>query len=263
MALIAASAPNFVGLRQLNGLPFAASAASSWTGIGSSSSNPASSATAILNANPSAPSGAYWLNHGSGAYQAYCWMSSGGWFLVAKIARAQNSAWHYNGPNWGTGSPVNEAGIARLNDEDAVGRGYYEYSARWLAFSLGADPFQCLLTEPFIDRSPRTQITSTGGCQATRAEFVNWVTTGVMDGGFRSNWYANQPNCNQKGFTHSVNRAAGRYGVTGNNEADCNTCDSWIGLGAFHNDANNFAAGGSATHTSALYRHGRCFIWAR
>lgn len=41
--------------------------------------NPASSAAAILSANPSAPDGYYWINTSLGARRLYCLMSLGGW----------------------------------------------------------------------------------------------------------------------------------------------------------------------------------------
>ena len=54
--------------------------------IGQSSSNPAISSAAILAANPSASDGLYWIKPplwSGSAQQIYCWMSAGGWMLVA------------------------------------------------------------------------------------------------------------------------------------------------------------------------------------
>lgn len=54
--------------------------------IGQSSGNPAESAGQILAANPSASDGTYWIKpvgYSGGAQQIYCWMSAGGWMLVA------------------------------------------------------------------------------------------------------------------------------------------------------------------------------------
>ena len=54
--------------------------------IGQSSGNPAISAAAILAANPSASDGTYWIKPpgwSGAAQQIYCWMSAGGWMLVA------------------------------------------------------------------------------------------------------------------------------------------------------------------------------------
>ena len=41
-----------------------------------------------------------------------------------------------------------------------------------------------------------------------------------------------QPNCNQEGFnTQKGSNRRARVGILGNNENDCNTCDSVIGFG--------------------------------
>ena len=54
--------------------------------IGGSSGNPAISASAILAANPTAGDGTYWIKpaaYSGSAQEIYCWMTAGGWMLVA------------------------------------------------------------------------------------------------------------------------------------------------------------------------------------
>lgn len=54
--------------------------------IGGSSGNPAISAAAILAANPTAGDGTYWIKpaaYSGSAQEIYCWMTAGGWMLVA------------------------------------------------------------------------------------------------------------------------------------------------------------------------------------
>ena len=64
--------------------------------------NPASSASAILAANPSAPDGYYWINTSLGARNLYCIMSQGGWMgmtseLCPQTSNVQTSAsWETN-----------------------------------------------------------------------------------------------------------------------------------------------------------------------
>jgi hypothetical protein len=64
--------------------------------------NPASSAVAILAANPSAPDGYYWINTSLGARNLYCIMSQGGWMgmtseLCPQTSNVQTSAsWETN-----------------------------------------------------------------------------------------------------------------------------------------------------------------------
>ena len=62
--------------------------------IGQSSGNPAISAAAILAANPSASDGTYWIKPpgwSGAAQQLYCWMSAGGWMLVASNNASQST----------------------------------------------------------------------------------------------------------------------------------------------------------------------------
>jgi len=40
-----------------------------------------------------------------------------------------------------------------------------------------------------------------------------------------------QHNCNKEGFNAYTRSAKARIGILGNNENDCNTCDSFIGFG--------------------------------
>ena len=50
-----------------------------------------------------------------------------------------------------------------------------------------------------------------------------------------------QPNCNKEGFnTICANTSKARIGILGNNENDCNSCDSRIGFGTGgpHDDSN-------------------------
>ena len=53
--------------------------------------NPASSAAAILAANPSAPDGYYWINTNLGARNLYCIMSQGGWMGMTSELCPQSS----------------------------------------------------------------------------------------------------------------------------------------------------------------------------
>ena len=62
-----------------------------------------------------------------------------------------------------------------------------------------------------------------------------------------------QPNCNKEGFNAvGIDSAASkaRIGILGNNENDCNTCDSRIGFGTggFHDDNNT--CGNECQHNS-------------
>jgi hypothetical protein len=53
--------------------------------------NPATSAAAILSANPTAPDGYYWINTNLGARKLYCLMSLGGWMGMTSELCPQTS----------------------------------------------------------------------------------------------------------------------------------------------------------------------------
>ena len=100
--------------------------------LGLDAGNAAASATAILANDPTAGNGIYWLNHGGGAYQAYCDMSNGGYILCAKIPQSPNDTsnpWSYNGSRWNASTPVNESLCQNTSSGDSLNRAYYEYSA--------------------------------------------------------------------------------------------------------------------------------------
>ena len=85
--------------------------------IGSSRSNPASSAGAILAVNASAPSGYYWIAPaGNGPYYTYCDMSSdgGGWMLMIN-ARANNGGQYYNNSDYGLSTVNGISGVVEYN----------------------------------------------------------------------------------------------------------------------------------------------------
>lgn len=219
-----------------------------YNGIGGSSGNPASSATAILSADPTAPNGTYWLNHGSGAYQVYCDMTAGGYILVGKIAStsSNNTAWAYNGSNWSATSPVNESGCANIESGDSLNRGYYEYTTTTgFIFSLGSAANYLTAT-----RSGVTAKNAFTGAQfnmdgMSRSQFMSWITAG----GISSSNFDNQPNCNRIGFNRTdSSSSAMRFGITMNNEGDCNSNDSAIGFGTYTNNdtggIRNIPAGG-------------------
>jgi hypothetical protein len=229
-----------------------------WTGtiwvtnksaIGESSTNPASSALAILQSNPSAPDGVYWLNHGSGAYQAYCYMSAGGYILAGKIpsTTTSNTTWAYGGSNWSAAAPVNESTCTNISAGDGLNRAWYEYTLT-TGMLMGLGSHTNTLT---VSRTAVTARTAFTGSQfnldsMTRQQFMTWFQTGT---GQSSTNFDNQPNCNRIGLNRTDSSAtAMRFGITMNNEGDCNSNDSAIGFGTYTNNdtggVRNIAAGG-------------------
>jgi hypothetical protein len=220
-----------------------------WSTTLGTQSNPATSASAILAVDPSAPDGVYWLDHGSGAYQAYCYMSAGGYILVGKIpsTTAVNTSWAYGGSNWSSTSSVNESTCTNISTGDGLNRGWYQYTTT-TGFLMGLGSHTNTLNVPRTSVTARNAFT---GFQfnvdsITRQQFMTWFQTGT--GQSPAN-FDNQPNCNRVGFNRTDSSASAmRFGITMNNEADCNTNDSAIGFGTFTNNdttgIRNIPAGG-------------------
>lgn len=232
--------------------------------VGFNSGNPASSPSAILSAYPGAPDGVYWYDHGSGAYRAYTDMTNGGWMLVAKIQpeEGNNTGWAYNGGYWSANSLSTiapEFACTNLSRGNGQTRGYYGFTSTFgFRFVLGQNnAFPLSGTTANINNGlvvARSGVTAlanfTGGqfnldSQLNRASFMTWINNAGVD---CANW-DNQPNCNRVGFNRTDSASAAmRFGITFNNEGDCNSNDSAIGFGTYTNNdtggTRNIPAGG-------------------
>ena len=104
---------------------------------GSSPEKAATSAAAILQVNPSAPDGVYWINLPSvGAKQIYCALSSnhlggGGWMLAWKCTRG--STFGYSSNYWTSSNVYNETSGLNLNDGDHKNHAFNHYVASSIA----------------------------------------------------------------------------------------------------------------------------------
>jgi hypothetical protein len=197
----------------------------------------APSALWIRNANPAAASGVYWIDHGSGPYQAYCDMQAGGHILVGKIASTTSSAspWLYNGANWGATTPSNESECTTLTSADGVNRGYYGYTLQ-SNFRLCLGNINNAITVNISGTNARAVFTGSQrdlNAQLTRGQMLTWFTAGT---GTTQTVFDNQPFCNRIGFQRNDSASAQmRFGITMNNENDCNSNDSSVGFGTFTN----------------------------
>ena len=215
--------------------------------------------------------GIYYLNHGSGAYQTYCWIdanSGGGYHLVGKIDRNNPSVWHYGGSRWTASSPANETNCQTLANNEGVNRGYYEYTLS-TGFRIAAHysppaNITNYLSESKSGQNAKYYFTNSNSTQNSRANFISWFQGAGNDGGFVTNFNNNQPNCNARGFNSTGGSHAVRWGIAGNNENDCNTNDSTIGIGGYHyNGQGSNAAGGQATHAGTYNKPVIAYIFVK
>lgn len=232
--------------------------------IGLNPSTAASSPSSILSAWPTAPNGVYWYNHGSGPYQAYTDMGNGGWMLVAKIQPedGNNTSWSYGGSYWSANSLstiASERACMDVSRGNGQTRGWYEFTTEYgFRMVLGQNSaFPLSGTTSNLNNGlvvPRSGVTARNNFTGTaynldsvlnRASFMTWIGNAGVD---CANW-DNQPNCNRIGFnrTDSSNTAM-RFGITFNNENECNSNDSAMGFGTYTNNdtggTRNIPAGG-------------------
>ena len=220
--------------------------------------NPAASAKALYDTG-NRTNGTYYLTSSSGTYQTYCWIdanSGGGYHLVGKISTSNPSVWHYGGSRWTASSAANETNLQTIADNEGVNRGYYEYSLqtgfRMALHYTAPSSITNYLSESKTGQVAKyyfTQSANSVSTQNSRANFISWFQGAGNDGGFITNFNNNQPNCNHRGFNATTSSSSIRWGISGNNENDCNTNDSTIGFGGYHyNGQGSNAAGGQATH---------------
>lgn len=232
--------------------------------IGTEQNNPAPNAAAILNDDPYARDGVYYLEHnGGGVYQTFVSMSFGGWILVGKIPASPadtTNPWSYSGGRWSQTSVTNEADCQNTNDGDALNRGYYQYTTT-VGFRMGMQYWHNNL---FVARAGVTAKDAfTGSASNTslsRDQFLDIITESHTE-------WDNQPHCNRNGFNRTDSSNTGmRFGHTMNNENECNSNDSAIGWGCYTNNQNtsgdrNCAAGGFRWNPTTRYpRSGFIFV---
>jgi cysteine-rich repeat protein len=217
------------------------------------------------------PAGSYWINPASedpaDAFEAYCfWQGEGpAWTLMMKID-GRNDTFLYDAELWTNAEPLRpdaehidrfiefkEQGFGRLEvSELLVGTALHRENyltrrasggnnpnapwphlgrqRKWMTFQVEGDPDIVVDGEPlarepltlqrlFTEQEPR-------GHTMTRE---GWL--GFMD------YPRLQEHCNTMGFNLELGPHRLRLGIIANNENDCNSPDSWLGLGGNHVDA--------------------------
>jgi hypothetical protein len=238
---------------------------SAWSEITSevgTQASPATSPLAILAANPQAADGIYYFDHGQGSYQAYADMKSGGYLLVGKISNSPadtSNPWSYTGTRWNQQTTTNETQCQNVNSGDALNRGYYQYtSIDGFAMAMSSPTNFLRVSRPGV--TARTAFTTRFDTSLGRWQWLDWMEQEY------SQW-DNQPNCNREGFARTDSSgAAMRFGITFNNEGDCNSNDSSVGFGVYTNSqsgsgSHNAACGGHRWNPDARYaKNGWIFV---
>lgn len=223
-----------------------------------------------LNADfPTLPSGTYWLDTDGSTptnapFRAWCDMTSGnaGWTLVLKISGSDNETFRYDSAQWTNSAELNVDSTDPAVDANHKNAGFWLLGFTEIRMAMGATSniHQLSITRSNArDLFTGTTVAST----YNRSQFITWSQQAS------SNW-DNQPNCNVTGFNFSILPGTGaytscRYGITMNNEADCNTNDSTIGLGCHSNNfsASRYTSAGSSRWSTDQRFPLRGWVWVR
>lgn len=214
-------------------------------GNGLSQQTPAPSCLALKQAAAQDTDGVYWLDPNGGstddAFQTWCDMTSdgGGWTLVLK-ADGTKTTFGYDSAQWTSANPFNpnqpnfdlvEAKLGSYStlafDEVRMGMRVAGLT-KWLRFSHSADSLLSVFSSGVY------QPLSLG-----RTAWKNLISGSSL-----------QSYCNKEGFNVSASGAKIRLGILANQETDCSSSESRLGVGGAGNgcgqDTNN-SAGNTAT----------------
>ena len=207
--------------------------------------NPGTSCKQVLAVLKSAKSGLYWLDpDGKGAgvkFQAHCDMVTlgGGWTLVLK-ADGNQATFTYGAALW-TNTALLNADKPALDAAEAKLPGFMTVPFTDVLVGMKVGTVTEWLQVPFAAPS-LSSVFADGQFKPVKVGRAAWK--GLIAGS------SLQPNCNREGFNNYHDYAAVRVGMIANQENDCASPDSRIGLGgagtACGQDGNN-TVGNTAT----------------
>lgn len=214
-------------------------------GSGLSQQSPAPSCLAIKLAGGLDTDGVYWIDPNGGsaddAFQTYCDMTSdgGGWTLVMKVDGTKTT-FGYDSTQWASANPYNpeqpnldlvETKLASYStlalDEIRIGLRVAGIT-KWQRFAYSADSLLSVFASGVY------KPLSLG-----RTAWKNLISGSSL-----------QSYCNKEGFNVSLNGARIRLGILANQETDCSSSESRLGIGGAGNGCsqdNNNSAGNTAT----------------
>ncbi len=178
---------------------------------------------------PDGPNGVYWIDPDgkagkAPAYQAYCDRAAGGWALVLKVDGNQPDS-AYGSPLWTDATPTANA-TAWPDASTARLAGYTTLGVSQVRVTLVSAGQPRSLVLPAKAANLRALLT--GAAVKTTASVLQWEAL-LPKGSL-------QDHCLLQGFhVAAPNGVKVRIGILGNNEKDCGSVDSWLGVGATAN----------------------------
>ena len=217
-----------------------------------SDANHAGTSAATIKANTgTTTNGYYWISlPTAGATQVYCDMSGSTAWMLAMRATSADTTFGYNAGYWtnniglnDSGDPTTAINIKNNNLWQNFSVSNIRLTASTAASSLTSNP-----TTSFGTFGATLNTIFNGGNNNYNTQVnwgrANWISWANSVGGMGSSPWDNQPNCNEDRINSTWTYHSVRIGISFNNEGDCNTNDSGIGIGQWRNglgDRNGYA----------------------
>ena len=218
---------------------------------GSDAAHAGTSAATIKALTGTTTSGYYWINlPNAGATQVYCDMSGATAWMLAMRATSGDATFGYNATYWTDNTGLNPTG----NPATAIN---IKNNALWQNFTVSNIRLTASTSAASLTSNPTTNFGTfnatlntifNGGDNIYNTQVnwgrTNWINWANAVGGMGSTPWDNQPNCNEDRINASYVFHKVRLGISFNNEADCLTNDSGVGIGLWRNglgDRNGIA----------------------
>jgi len=179
----------------------------------------------IYDAGGSTGDGVYWIDPDSGsisnAFQAYCDMTNGGFTLIMKTDNS--TTFYYSSPYWTTNNTLNATDLT-LNPATVKYPAFNTVPFTTIRGCIGSATSNCL-THTFGSQISSALSLFSGGYRNEGPDRTAFQNTFNM---------RTQCNCGARGFNNtacSSGQVRVRWGAVGNQENDCNSCDTAIGWG--------------------------------
>ena len=209
------------------------------TDDGTSSARSASSAQAIRNFGITT-SGYYYVTFNSAARYVYCDLSgSTAWILAMKTNGDSTFGW--SSSYWTDSNGLNDTSDPTTNTNIKNSAVWNNYTAQYIRLT-GSSSQSGYNSNPTTDFGVFNNTCYNiwrAGDNVYNSEVnwgrSNWINWANSIGGMGTNQWDNQPNCNEDRVNANFTYHRVRFGISFNNEGDCNTNDAGIGMGQYRN----------------------------